>query len=313
MNKTFALLERPDPRLAAALEQFETGFRYPLGKDHWFRISHGEDYTRFFRAIGTSRCFVATRHDDVAGVISVSRCQVRAPDGTDVDAAYLADLKVAGREGRTLLRLLRQAVDWSLEGAKCGFSIVMDGTAQDPTSYTGRLGIPKYIELGKLMILRIASVPAANTPNVPRVSLDAVRSRFHELTAADYAVGSGVPATRSKMDPTGMMLASGNACGILEDTRRCKWLFRDDGSEMVSAHLSNFGYTDSRDGLQLLRTVAHHCHQIDVPAFFVSIPARRYEAMSSLLGRDGVTEAPATVFGHGFRPGLDWSVHTSEI
>ena len=45
------LTQAPDPDLAWALEDFERQFTYPLGAGHHFRISHGADYPRFFRAI----------------------------------------------------------------------------------------------------------------------------------------------------------------------------------------------------------------------------------------------------------------------
>ena len=43
----------PDKELVDALDAFERGFTYPLGNDRRFRITHGEDYSRFFRAIST--------------------------------------------------------------------------------------------------------------------------------------------------------------------------------------------------------------------------------------------------------------------
>src|SRR5262245_28828526 len=44
-----ALAARPPAGLADALECFERDFSYPLGTDRRFRISHGEDYSRFVR------------------------------------------------------------------------------------------------------------------------------------------------------------------------------------------------------------------------------------------------------------------------
>ena len=57
----------PTPELARALATFEEQFTYPLGPDRWFRISHGDDYPRFFRAIGEAACFVAERDGRVVG------------------------------------------------------------------------------------------------------------------------------------------------------------------------------------------------------------------------------------------------------
>jgi hypothetical protein len=46
------LCSAPSPSQAKALAEFEGQFNYPLGAGRSFRISHGEDYPRFFRAIG---------------------------------------------------------------------------------------------------------------------------------------------------------------------------------------------------------------------------------------------------------------------
>ena len=63
-------LEAPPAReLADALAAFEAQFRYPLGPGRTFRISHGEDYARFFRAMGDGVSFVAMREGEVAGTL----------------------------------------------------------------------------------------------------------------------------------------------------------------------------------------------------------------------------------------------------
>ena len=109
-----AIDAQTDAGLAAALKNFEAEFRYPLGRDRWFTISHGEDYTRFFRAIGEARCFIACRDARVIGVISVSHCRMRRTDGEWLTAAYISDLKVSATGGgRCLLRLLRNAAAWA--------------------------------------------------------------------------------------------------------------------------------------------------------------------------------------------------------
>ena len=55
--------ERFDERVDSgpALARFEEQFTYPLGPGRTLRISHGDDYPRFFRAIGDAACFVAER------------------------------------------------------------------------------------------------------------------------------------------------------------------------------------------------------------------------------------------------------------
>lgn len=313
---TIVAFERcPDPKVAEQLERFEGQFHYPLGQHGWFRISHGSDYTRFFRAIGEARCFVARRDSEVTGVISVSRPTLYGPNGEPIEAAYVSDLKVAASAGgRTLLRLLREAASWArLQPATPGFSIVMDGTTRSPLSYTGRLGIPSYVELAQLMIVRIpCRVPSVASTAIES-SLQEVRERHRCLSAGRFVISGGDSAERSQGQPIGLISHDGNGCGIVEDTRRCKLLYREDGSEIVSAHLSSFGYQTPDGAAKLLRAAMCQCWQMNMPALFVSLPRRESHTIVKLLDCSDVMMAPATVFGLGFPQGADWSVNTSEI
>ncbi|MCG8653742.1 MAG: hypothetical protein MI861_28145 [Pirellulales bacterium] len=307
---------QPAAPLAHALETFESEFRYPLGRERWFRISHGEDYTRFFRAIGHAHCFVARSESRVVGVVSLAHCRFRLCDGSWTTAAYISDLKAAPQHrGPTLLGLLRKvAQSAQLTGNTPGFSVVMDGTAQAPTSYTGRLGIPAFEELGKVIVLRIPTDLFANEFEDGRVvTASAAGKRFSQLSLGSYGTGGGDSALRSAITPVGIMLADARACGVLEDTRRSKLLYQNDGQEMVSAHLSSFACVSDRDGARLIRFATVQCRQLGFPALFVALPASHRQGLWQQLSIDGVVPAPATIFGTGLEPGMPWSINTAEI
>jgi len=316
MNDVHVLKEMPSHELASALREFEADFRYPLGASRWFRISHGDDYTQFFRAIGDASSFVATCDRTVNGVMSVARCQLRMPGGDRVDAAYIADLKLQQPpSGYTLLKLLRAAVFWGRSQAcASGFSIVMDGTSRRPTAYTGRLGIPVYNELAKLTILRIPARREATEEGAMLSPLIETRRCFEELTQIGISIISGDPFARSKHQPCGLILSNGRACGVLEDTLRCKRLYDQNGDEMLSAHLSSFGYQSTEDAVCLLKSAGFHCHLRGLPAMFVAVPRADSDAIVVGLGADSdVVIAPATVFGIGLPDSLKWYVNTAEI
>jgi hypothetical protein len=319
-----SLGRQPAARLAEALERFESEFRYPLGQDRWFRISHAEDYTCFFRAIGDARVFVAEDGGQIQGVVSAAICRLRQPDGQFTDAAYVADLKLsASADRRNLLRLLRALTDWvHREVEMPGFSVVMDGTARNPTSYSGRLGIPPFQPLCPIMILRVpcdshatdrVGADSLGAAEAVMTSVAEARDCFYQLQSQHFATTGGEPAIRSCMEPTGLIVNQGAACGVLEDTRRAKLLFRDDGAEMVSAHLSSVGYRSVDDAARLILAAANWCGRRGLPAVFVALPAKEGEAVLKLLPQDGIVKAPATVFGFGLPPHAAWSVNTSEI
>lgn len=313
--KIEALESQPDDELARQLTRFESKFRYPLGSDRTFRICHGEDYTRFFRAIGEARCFIARDEEHVHGVISVSLCTLFQPSGDTTTAAYFSDLKVASpTSGRTLHALLKHAVDWARDRTNFGFSVVMEGTAAQPTQYTGRLGIPPYSELARLMILRIPTdrIKTLSEP-CDRFSVEAVQKLYAKLSNGKLRTGGGQPSLRSRMEPLGLIRDQEDACGVLEDTRRCKRLVTDCEEEMVSAHLSCFGYRSTQAAASLILSACRHCHRLGLPALFVALPSHEYKAVLNELSLDGVIEAPATVFGYGLPHSADWGINTSEI
>src|SRR5437879_313968 len=67
-----ALTTAPSNELAEALAHFEAQFSYPLGPGRSFRISHGNDYAHFFRALGEAVCFVAESEGVVIGTLGAA-------------------------------------------------------------------------------------------------------------------------------------------------------------------------------------------------------------------------------------------------
>jgi hypothetical protein len=311
----------PAPELAQALERFEQQFRYPLGPERFFRITHGEDYPRFFRAMGEGACFVAERERRILGVLGAALRRLALPGGEERPVVYLGDMKIdpAARGGKTLLRLIEAVRQWVGARAEAAFAVVMDGTPATPTRYTGRLGTPLFFELGKIMVLRLPTsgiqVPSALERGGADWLTTAERGGacYARLSAGGYACPGGNPVARSEMEPLWLMEPDGRACGRLEDTRCAKRLIADDGAEMRSAHLSCFAYQDCAAGVQLLQVALRHAASRSFPALFAAIPAPETEAFCQALAGIEVVLAPATVFGTGLEPGPFWKINTAEI
>src|SRR5438094_627504 len=121
--KVWQLSSPPSPALARVLAEFEAPFTYPLGPGKFFRISHGEDYTLFFRAQGNGACFIAEQNGRVVGAMGTAIRQLWMPDGTERLAAYFGDLKIApeDRGGAVLMRLARAAEAWLRPKVEAGF------------------------------------------------------------------------------------------------------------------------------------------------------------------------------------------------
>jgi hypothetical protein len=306
----------PPAQLAQELAAFEESFTYPLGPGRTFRISHGDDYPRFFRSIGRAVCFVAEREGSVLGCLAVAACPLRLPDGSVREVAYLADLKVApcARGGVVLLRLARAA--HALMGPLgAAFSVVMEGTAVTPPDYTGRLGIPAFTPLARLAVLRVPVVAIGDTRegnSFPATDAEG-QACYRRLSAGRYASPGGDPAERSETASVWLMLPDGSACGRLEDTRRAKRLLADDGSELRSAHLACFACRTPEAGAELVHAALPRAARAGFPAVFVAVPEAEADRLRERLGLRDVVVAPATVYGTGLESGPDWNVNTSEI
>ena len=307
--------EPPEPALAGALAEFERQFSYPLGPGRSFRIEHGADYARFYRAIGDARCFVALDSERVLGVLAVAVRPLLLPDGRTVRAAYIGDLKVCpqARRGTALHRLARAAEVWGRPRAEVAFGVVMDGTAAVPSQYSGRAGIPAFEPVGRLMVLRFPCAEAIPDESraVTEVSEAEGRDCYSRLSRGRHACPAGAPGERSSLPPTWLVTEDGLACGCLEDTRRAKRLIATDG-EMVSAHLSCCAWADLRAATGLLRAVLGRAAAQGFPALFVSVDARDAADLEGAMSSVGTVRAPATVYAHGLPEGA-WNVNSSEI
>jgi hypothetical protein len=310
------LQDAPAPDLARALERFEEQFRYPLGPGRFFRISHGEDYPRFFRAMGEGACFVAERNEVILGVMSAALRPLALPTGEECPVVYVGDVKIdpSARGGRTLPRLAAEGRRWAETRARAALAVVMDGTPVSPPHYTGRLGIPLFSELGKILVVRLPTSGISPDPGDGWITTGEVGGAcYSRLCAGRYACSGGNPAERSETAPLWLMEPAGRACGRLEDTRRAKRLIADDGVEMRSAHLSCFAYQDRRAGFELLQVALRHAAGRGLPALFLAVAAPEADDFCRHTDGLGAVLAPATVYGVGLTPGPLWTINTAEI
>jgi hypothetical protein len=306
----------PPPHLALALERFEEQFTYPLGPGRSFRISHGEDYPRFFRAMGEAACFVVTREGNVLGVLGAVLRSLLLPGGEERQVVYLGDLKIhpLARQGWTLPRLAQAVMQWAEGRSQAAFGVVMDGTPTLPTRYTGRLGIPLFEELGRIMVLRLPTAADSAEPDKQWQASDADGTAcFQGLSTGRYASVGGIPIERSATEPLWLQEPEGLACGRLEDTLRAKRLIANDGTEMRSAHLSCFAYQNLRAGVKLLGVARRLAADRGFPNLFVAVAAPEAEALCQALAGTEIVVAPATIFGCGLEPGPLWNINTAEI
>ena len=294
------LTEKPAPVLTAALAEFERSFTYPLGPLDSFSISHGDDYTRFFRSMGPACLYAAAADGKIAGTLVQVTRTVVCRDGRCLPAAYLCDAKIAPwhRGGLVLVRLMEAAcADILRAGIGFAYAVVMDGSPS-PDRYTGRLGVPAFTRLADLTVLCCDTAAAAE---------------MHALSPHTWnndliRVAGGCAADRSEMPE--LLLEANGAAGILSDTRRGKRLFRSDGSEILNAHLRLESVASAQAAGALLRRASAAAADLGYTGLFCALPA---ENAQSLATATGITTAGAGLYGCGFSRGGAWQVDSCEI
>jgi len=297
--KIHRITDPPPPELARKLAEFEKEFVYPLGSSDSFTISHCEDYPLFFRGMGDARIHLAEVSGIIVGAQAVVDRTVSLADGSEIPAAYFCDTKVVSRMrgGMVLGRLAMAACKETLgAGIHSGFSVVMDGS-KTTDQHTGRLGIPQFEELARLVILRFdTSVDFKGFPDDGEFRIAKWNRPF-----------GGDPALSSEMEPRKLTVEG--ASGLLVDTRRGKRLWKSDGAEMVSAHLTSLRFTSAKSLSSLIRSAMETAAGMGMPGLFLALPKSicPHESLGA-----SATIAGATVFGTGLPKG-DWIVDTSEV
>ena len=328
------LTTEPSDELGAALERFERQFLYPLGPNRSFRVSHGRRYLPFFQAMGEARLLVVLCGDEVHGtLVIVTRRLARRPNNPSADWSaspaiplrretpvhYLCDLKVhpEARSGPALASLFRRAGEIvRSSGSTACYAVVMQGTGRLPVEYTGRLGIPRFEQTGRIAILRLTPRPGGSVPatDCREVAADELSVAYERLAPPGLSLKGHDSHIRSVMIPVGLIDRSDAACGLLEDTLLGKRLFTDGDEELRSAHLSCFAWSDPQAAARLLETAARAASVRGYPALFVALPEPRLAEMLPHLRDTDVLVAPAQVFSHDIAPGdLSWWIDTAEI
>ena len=325
--KIHLLTEKPPPMMAQALAQFERQFRYPLGSERFFRIHHGEDYSRFFRAMGKGASFIAERGGNILGTIGVARRALILPNGNVKNVVYIGDAKVApeNRGGKVLWRLLQAVRTWTVQHGNAAYSAVMKGTPILPTRYTGRLGIEPFAKLAEVVILKIPAKKAF-VPFQKDWKIDAATgwNLYRKLTQGSARCIGGKPDMRSLAPPQWLASPNRQAVGLLEDTRQAKRLLESprpfsgdssagEGLEMRVSHLSHCAWLEEEDGIALLQQALSLSTKRGFDAIFTAASFATTETIVARLGAEGILRACADIYGAGLDAGMIWNINTSEI
>jgi predicted N-acetyltransferase YhbS len=154
------------------------------------RIDREPDFFGLLRLRGKGNIFVAARGREVIGCVSVALRNAYI-SGVSETIAYIGDMKVhpSFSGSPVALRLIKALhADMRLAGIDVGFCVAADGNHRVMPLFEGRLGMPRWIPLGRFLVNGLVpspfqgspkrySIDAATTADIPAVAT--LLDRFH--------------------------------------------------------------------------------------------------------------------------------------
>lgn len=313
----FPLDNPPDEALAAALCKFEQQFRYPLGDTTHFHISHGADYTAFYRSMGSQFSLFIAMEQQVCGVIAVVLRTLRRPDGKQQITAYVGDLKVAPQyQGSGLsAQLMRAALYWAKPRCDSGFAVVMEGTAITPDRYSKIYSLPDFAVTNRQVIVGLPVFPnqTLSQIEVDHADQNSVLKLYQYLCQNAYSLVAETRIQNSEMEEIPLISPRQTACGILKNTRLTKQLINTKHEPMAIEHLSYLAYQTPSAVLPLIHQASALAAKRGVDFLFFSLPRQHtHELLNSIRGLKPIL-APATIYSHGLKHGSPWFINSAEV
>ncbi len=151
------------------------------------RIDRDPDFFALLRLRGASRVFVAARGREVVGCISAALRTVYV-GGTPETIAYVGDMKVHPKfsGSRVAVRVIKALeADLRSNGIDVCFSVAAEGNRRAMPLFEGRLGIPRWIPLGRFLVDEFLPTPFRG------------RSKHYRIETAQPA---DLPAVASLLD-----------------------------------------------------------------------------------------------------------------
>jgi hypothetical protein len=133
--------------------------RTPMNGRIALRIDRDPDFFALTRHRGKGEVFVATRNEQVIASFSVTLADVLI-SGTPVRAAYIADLKSAGKDsGRVLLRLFESATRYlRANDVALVWCVVAAGNEGVAPFLDGRAGLPRFAPCGRFFVDELVNI-----------------------------------------------------------------------------------------------------------------------------------------------------------
>jgi len=135
----------------------------PMAGKISLRIDRDPDFFALLRLRGEWKVFVAAREHEIVGCISAA-LRTAYVSGIPESVAYIGDMKVHPRLSGTRISLrLIQALEAYLRsiGIDLCFSVVAGGNQRAIPLFAGRLGIPRWVDMGRFIVDEL--IPSSGT------------------------------------------------------------------------------------------------------------------------------------------------------
>ena len=310
--KIVELTNQISATLSKKISLFEHHFTYPYGKNKRFRIDHGSDYSAFYRAIGSAQTYYLENDDQIIGSIGTAIKEITF-SGKKFCLSYIGDLKIIPQyhNSKAIIYLMKSLQQFLQENADMAYCIVMDGTETTPACYTGRSGIIKLNPVTIRYILRIYTDFSSHLISAKKISETEGHKLLSKFVGDMYLNYRANYHLRSEMTPC-WISSNDSAVGMLEDTKKAKRLYLENGEEIISSHLSYFTYSDEAAGINVIMYALQESKKNGYSAMFIALDENQYKHLMPNLSDLKSEVTTATIYCTGVLPS-NFLINTSEI
>lgn len=297
MTNIFKLENTNDRELHQRLFAFEKQFDYPLGNGDRFYIDHSPDYKAFYQAIGRDNIVIVEKDNQIIATISSSIREITINDKVE-KVVYIGDLKIHPnyQSSRVLYKLINFLKSILEREASLAYCVVMEGTKITPKNYTGRLGIPTLAVQERINLIKFITNDYQEQ-NLKIITEEEGYGLYCTLHNSSPLINYSNAKIRSLIAPTWFNY-NNQACAMIEDTRKAKKLFLENGSELISAHISYFSYADQNSAFTLLKHCIGYAYRHDFPIVFLALSRKQKDDLKEVLKNFTHQELSATIYSN---------------
>lgn len=281
----------PPPKIQNKIKNFESQFKYSLPRFQKYWISHSPDYTSFYRSFGVQAYNFALEHNyQIIGSFSLA---IRS------NASYISNIRLHHRYKNGFVLYYLLAPVWKLLKGYQYYTVLVNNKQESFKKFF------PYEDKRYLLMLETKN----DTINIQSEIIDPMKADGIYKSLTNQNITQASLGLRSMIEPVWLNNKAQAICRI-EDTRRAKILYDENGQEIILAYLTHFAYKNAIQGFNLLCHAMSFAAQKGYKFLCFSLTETEVRELEPFLKKFDFDKVEIRTLSNG---PIDFPIHASEI